>query len=77
MVVVVGVSVIRISPSKGEIVSTLEGHTEGESVEAIEFVDLSGAGSSLGIVATGLQMTKSSHYRVAAVVHTVSLFQPA
>ncbi|KAF9066616.1 ribosome biogenesis protein Sqt1 [Rhodocollybia butyracea] len=42
-----------ISLTKGEIVSTLGGHTEGESIEAVEFVDLTGTGSGPGVVATG------------------------
>lgn len=43
-----------VSLSKGEIVSTLGGHTEGESIEAITFIDLTGAGSSgPGIAVTG------------------------
>jgi len=43
-----------VSLSKGEIVSTLGGHTEGESIEAIVFVDLAGTGSTgPGVVVTG------------------------
>lgn len=43
-----------MSLSKGEIVSTLGGHTEGESIEAIVFIDLTGAGGSgPGVVVTG------------------------
>ncbi|KAF9563254.1 WD40 repeat-like protein [Agrocybe pediades] len=43
-----------VSLSKGEIVSTLGGHTEGESIEAIVFVDLAGSGSTgPGVVVTG------------------------
>ncbi|KAH9481371.1 Angio-associated migratory cell protein [Psilocybe cubensis] len=43
-----------VSLSKGEIVSTLGGHTEGESIEAIVFIDLTGAGGSgSGVVVTG------------------------
>lgn len=45
-----------VSLSKGEIVSTLGGHTEGESVEAITFVDLSGTGAGNtgpGVAVTG------------------------
>lgn len=43
-----------VSLSKGEIVSTLGGHTEGESIEAITFIDLTGAGSTgPGIAVTG------------------------
>ncbi|KAF8910666.1 ribosome biogenesis protein Sqt1 [Gymnopilus junonius] len=45
-----------ISLSKGEIVSTLGGHTEGESVEAVTFVDLSGTGTGNtgpGVAVTG------------------------
>jgi ribosome assembly protein SQT1 len=40
-----------ISIVKGEILSTLRGHSEGESVEALEFVDLlGGAGGGKGVV---------------------------
>lgn len=45
-----------ISLSKGEIVSTLNGHTEHESIEAVVFVDLTGLGGNNegpGIVVTG------------------------
>ncbi|KAF8825132.1 hypothetical protein HHX47_DHR7000172 [Lentinula edodes] len=42
-----------VSLTKGEVVSALGGHTEGESVEAVEFIDLTGAGSGPGVVATG------------------------
>ncbi|KAF8968139.1 ribosome biogenesis protein Sqt1 [Flammula alnicola] len=43
-----------VSLSKGEIVSTLGGHTEGESIEAIVFVDISGTGNTgPGVVVTG------------------------
>jgi hypothetical protein len=44
-----------VSLSKGEVVGALAGHAEGESVEAIQFVDLVGTGASAGpgVVATG------------------------
>lgn len=45
-----------ISLSKGEVVQTLGGHTEGESIESVVFVDLSGLGPSNegpGVVVTG------------------------
>lgn len=43
-----------VSLSKGEVVSTLGGHTEGESIEAVQFIDLTGNSSTgPGIVATG------------------------
>jgi len=43
-----------VSLSKGEIVATLGGHTEGESIEAVAFADLSGSGSSgPGVAVTG------------------------
>ncbi|TFK75235.1 ribosome biogenesis protein Sqt1 [Pluteus cervinus] len=43
-----------ISLSKGEIVSTLGGHTEGESIEAITFVDLTGSSNTgPGVAVTG------------------------
>lgn len=46
-------SVRVVSLSKGEVVGALGGHAEGESVEAVQFVDLAGTGSSLGVVVTG------------------------
>ncbi|KAF9048700.1 ribosome biogenesis protein Sqt1 [Panaeolus papilionaceus] len=50
-----GLRVINLA--KGEIVATLGGHTEGESIEAIVFVDLTGAGSGSnsgpGVCVTG------------------------
>ncbi|BEJ16755.1 hypothetical protein CspHIS471_0601560 [Cutaneotrichosporon sp. HIS471] len=40
-----------VSLPKGEIVGSLEGHTEGESIEALAFVDvLGGAGGGKGVV---------------------------
>lgn len=42
-----------ISLSKGEVVGTLGGHTEGESIEAVQFIDLTGSGSGPGVAATG------------------------
>ncbi|KAG9315336.1 ribosome biogenesis protein Sqt1 [Chiua virens] len=46
-------SVRVVSLSKGEVVSALSGHAEGESVEAVQFVDLSGTASGPGVVVTG------------------------
>lgn len=46
-------SVRVVSLSKGEVVGALGGHAEGESVEAVQFVDLGGTGSSPGVVVTG------------------------
>ncbi|ESK94637.1 ribosome biogenesis protein sqt1 [Moniliophthora roreri MCA 2997] len=42
-----------VSLTKGEIVMALGGHTEGESIEAVAFIDLTGSGSGTGIAATG------------------------
>ncbi len=43
-----------VSLSKWEIVATLGGHTEGESIEAVAFVELTGnAGASPGVAVTG------------------------
>ena len=42
-----------VSLSKGEVVATLGGHTEGESIEAIQFVDLTGANAGAGVAVTG------------------------
>lgn len=41
-----------VSLSKGEIVASLGGHTEGESIEAVQFIEIPGAGAG-GVVATG------------------------
>ncbi|KAG2074258.1 ribosome biogenesis protein Sqt1 [Suillus decipiens] len=46
-------SVRVVSLSKGEVVGALGGHAEGESIEAVQFVDLAGTGSSPGVVVTG------------------------
>lgn len=44
-----------ISLSKGEVVAALGGHKEGDSVESVVFVDLTGAGQvgTGGVVVTG------------------------
>ncbi|KAG6877803.1 hypothetical protein C0993_003777 [Termitomyces sp. T159_Od127] len=42
-----------VSLNKGEVVATLGGHTEGESIEAIEFVNLPGVGAGAGVAVTG------------------------
>lgn len=42
-----------VSLSKGEVAGALGGHAEGESVEAVQFVDLSGTASGPGVVVTG------------------------
>ncbi|KAJ7364051.1 ribosome biogenesis protein Sqt1 [Mycena albidolilacea] len=42
-----------ISLSKGEVVNTLGGHTDGESIEAIQFVDLTGNNTGAGVAVTG------------------------
>ncbi|RDB25935.1 putative WD repeat-containing protein C25H1.08c [Hypsizygus marmoreus] len=42
-----------ISLSKGEVVGALGGHTEGESIEAVEFVDIHGSSSGPGVAVTG------------------------
>ena len=39
--------------TKGDVVGALEGHAQGESVEAVEFLDLTGAGAGANIVVTG------------------------
>ncbi|KAG2367838.1 ribosome biogenesis protein Sqt1 [Suillus spraguei] len=46
-------SVRVVSLSKGEVVGALGGHAGGESIEAVQFVDLAGTGSSPGVVVTG------------------------
>ncbi|TFK40374.1 WD40-repeat-containing domain protein [Crucibulum laeve] len=42
-----------ISLSKGEVVNALGGHTEGESIEAVVFVDLTGSSTGPGVAVTG------------------------
>jgi ribosome assembly protein SQT1 len=42
-----------VSLSKGEVVGALGGHSEGESIEAVQFVDLTGSGTGPGIAVTG------------------------
>ena len=42
-----------VSLSKGEVVTGLGGHTEGESIEAVQFLDFTGSNAGAGIVATG------------------------
>ncbi|KAJ7274382.1 WD40-repeat-containing domain protein [Mycena haematopus] len=42
-----------VSLNKGEVVATLGGHTEGESIEAIQFVDLAGNNTGPGVAVTG------------------------
>jgi ribosome assembly protein SQT1 len=42
-----------VSLSKGEVVSALGGHTEGESIEAVTFIDISGSDVGPGVVVTG------------------------
>jgi ribosome assembly protein SQT1 len=42
-----------VSLSKGEVVSALGGHVEGDSVEAVQFVELAGTGGGSGVVVTG------------------------
>ncbi|EIW84275.1 ribosome biogenesis protein Sqt1 [Coniophora puteana RWD-64-598 SS2] len=46
-------SVRIINLTKGEIVGALGGHAEGDSVESIQFVNLSGNDSGPGVVVTG------------------------
>lgn len=42
-----------ISLNKGEVLGKLEGHGEGESIEAIEFIELGGGSTNAGVVVTG------------------------
>lgn len=42
-----------VSLSKGEVVTALGGHKEGESVEAVLFVDLMGSTTGPGVAITG------------------------
>jgi len=42
-----------VSLTNGELLGKLEGHGEGESVEAIEFMELGGGSTGAGVVVTG------------------------
>jgi len=42
-----------VSLSKGEVVGALGGHSEGDSVEAVQFIDVAGTGAGSGVVVTG------------------------
>jgi len=46
-----GVKVVKLAEDKGEVLRALDGHSEGESVESIVFVDLGGTGRE--VVVTG------------------------
>lgn len=73
-----GVRVVNLS--RGDVIGALEGHREGDSVEAVQFVDLSGAGAGSGVVVTGGTDGKAciwdlSTMRLRAnMEHEVSLF---
>ena len=42
-----------INMNKGEVLGKLEGHSEGESIEAIEILELGGGSANAGVVVTG------------------------
>ena len=42
-----------VSLSKGEVVGALGGHAEGESIEAVTFIDIGGPNAGLGAAVTG------------------------
>jgi ribosome assembly protein SQT1 len=42
-----------VSLSKGEVVGALRGHAEGESVEVVQFIDMSGTGTGSAMVVSG------------------------
>lgn len=46
-----GIRVVNLN--KGDLVGALEGHAQGESVEAVEFIELTGAGVGSNVVVTG------------------------
>jgi len=46
-----GIRVVNLT--KGEVVGALEGHAEEQSVESVEFIELTGAGVGSNVVATG------------------------
>ncbi|KZV80343.1 WD40 repeat-like protein [Exidia glandulosa HHB12029] len=46
-----GIRVVNLL--KGDLVGALEGHAQGESVEAVEFIELTGAGVGSNVVVTG------------------------
>lgn len=60
-------SIRVVSLSKGEVVGALGGHAEGESVEAIQFVDLAGTASSPGVVITGATDGKACIWDVSTM----------
>lgn len=69
-----------VSLSKGEVVGALGGHSESESVEAVQFVDLGATGSGSGVVVTGATDGKACIWdlntmRLRSVMeHKVGLF---
>lgn len=73
-----GIRVVNLA--KGDIVGTLGGHTEGESIESVVFVDITGSGSGPGVVVTGATDGKAciwdlSTMRLRATLqHEVSIF---
>jgi len=42
-----------VNINKGEVLGKLEGHSEGESIEVIEFLELGGGSANAGVVVTG------------------------
>lgn len=56
-----------VSLSKGDVVGALGGHTEGESIEAVEFVDVPGAGASAGVAVTGATDGKACIWDLATM----------
>jgi len=66
-------SIRVISLSKGEVVGALGGHAEGESVEAVQFVDLSGTAIGTGVVVTGGTDSKACIWDVSTMRLRVTL----
>jgi ribosome assembly protein SQT1 len=46
-------TVCVVSLSKAEVIAVLGGHTEGEAIEAVTFVDVANSSSGPGVVVTG------------------------
>jgi ribosome assembly protein SQT1 len=69
-----------VSLSKGEVVGALGGHTEGESIEAVTFIDIGNSNAGPGVVVTGATDGKaciwdlSTMRQRATLQHEVSTF---
>lgn len=79
-----------IGLTKGDIVSTLGGHTEGESIESIVFVDITGSNTGPGVVVTGatdgkaciwdlttMRLRATLEHKVRDILYYTDLFNPS